>query len=109
MVASLAGINNDFKSLSTLVGERYIDNFVINFCPKKAILSKQTKSVLCLPSEALVWLDNHNMEPIQNIFRNDLHHPNEMKLIVMPVHMEAKQHWGLACVDLQTWTINFLV
>ena len=105
VVASLAGINVDFKSLSTLVGEPYIDNFVINFCLKKAILSKQTNSVLCLPSEALVWLDNHNMEPIQNIIRNELRHPNEMKLIVMPVHMEAKQHWGLACVDLQTWTI----
>ena len=77
MVASLAGINNDFKSLSTLVGERYIDN--------------------------------HNMEPIQNIFRNDHRHPNEMKLIVMPAHMEAKQHWGLPCVDLQTWNNNFLV
>lgn len=30
VVASLAGINNDFKSLSTLVGERYIDNFVFS-------------------------------------------------------------------------------
>lgn len=38
VTASLDGINVDFKYLLTLVGERYIDNFVINFCLKKAIL-----------------------------------------------------------------------
>ena len=101
MIASLAGINVDFKTLSKLVVEQYIDNFVINFCLKKAILLKQTNSVLYLPSEALVCLENNNMEPKQNIIRNDLPHQNEMKFILMPVHMEAKQHWGLACVDLQ--------
>lgn len=56
VVASLGGHNVDFKSLSTLIGERYIDNFVINYFLKKTFLfkSKQRSSILCLPSETFL-------------------------------------------------------
>ena len=38
VVASLDGHHVDFKSLSTLVGERYIDNFIINYCLRKTFV-----------------------------------------------------------------------
>lgn len=108
VVVSLDGLHVDFKSLSTLVGERYIDNFIINYCTRKTLLlkhqQKQNSSVLCLPTEALSWLDNQVLEPIKTI-RKDLQHPQELKLILMPLHMESVSHWGLVCVDLETQTV----
>ena len=41
IAASLDGIRVDFKSLLTLVGEPYIDNFVINHCLRKTLQLKQ--------------------------------------------------------------------
>ena len=111
VVATLDGHHVDFKSLSTLVGERYIDNFVINFCLRKTFLlehkQKQNSSILCLPTEAFSWLNNYVLEPIKAIVRKDIHHPQELKLIVMPLHMGNISHWGLVCVDLQTLTVYF--
>ena len=105
VVTSLDGVNVDFKSVSTLVGERYIDNFIIDYCLKKSLINSQkqtksTSSILCLPAEALSWLENQDLDPIKTVIQKDLHHPNELKLILMPVHMEDKHHWGLVCVDL---------
>ena len=105
VVTSLDGINVDFKSVSILVGERYIDNFIIDYCLKTSLISSQkqtksTSSILCLPAEALPWLENQDLDPIKTVIQKDLHHPNELKLILMPVHMEDKHHWGLVCVDL---------
>lgn len=105
VVTSLDGINVDFKSVSTLVGERYIDNFIIDYCLKKSLINSQkqtksTSSILCLPAEALSWLENQDLDPIKTVIQKDLHHPSELKLILMPVHMEDKHHWGLVCVDL---------
>ena len=88
VVASLEDIRVDFKSLSTLVGERYIDNFIINYCLKKSLIDKQKRtkscSLLCLPAEALSWLNNQDFDPIKSIIQKDLHHPTELKLILMP-------------------------
>ena len=106
VVASLDGLFVDFKSLSTLVGQRYIDNFVINYCLRKTLLSKQQKnSILCLPTEALTWLDNQVLEPIKNSISKELHHSHDVKLILMPLHMQNKRHWGLVCVDMETLTV----
>lgn len=107
VIVSLDGHHVDFKSLSTLVGERYIDNFIINYCLKKTLQSKQIQedSILCLPTEALSWLDNQVLEPVKTVIRKDLHQPHELKLILLPVHMANIPHWGLACVDLETLTV----
>ena len=97
VVASLDGICVDFKSLSTLVGECYIENFIINYCLKKSLINKQKQtkscSVLCLPSGALSWLENQDLDPIKTIIQKDLHHPTGLKLILMPLHMPNKHHW----------------
>ena len=111
VVATLDGHHVDFKSLSTLVGERYIDNFIINYCLRKTFLlehkQKQKSSILCLPTEAFSWLNNNVLEPIKAIIRKDIHHPQDLKLIVMPLHMGNISHWGLVCVDLETLTVYF--
>ena len=109
IVASLDGIYVDLKSLSTLVGEHFIDNFVINYCLRKTLHLKQKRnnSILCLPTEALLWLENQVLEPIKTIVIKDIHRPQELKFILMPLHMETKQYWGLVCVDLERLTVWF--
>ena len=109
VVGSLDGICVDFKSFSTLVGERYIDNVIINYCLKKSLINKQKQtkscSILCLPPEALSWLKNQDLDPIKTIIQKELHHPTELKFILMPLHMPDKHHWGLVCVDLPMMTV----
>ena len=111
VVASLDGHHVHFKSLSTLVGERHIDNFIINYCLRKTFLlehkQKQKNSILCLPTEAFSWLNNYVLEPIKAIVRKDLHHPQDLKLIVMPLHMGDISHWGLVSVDLEALTVYY--
>ena len=111
VVASLDRYHVDFKSLSTLVGERYIDNFIINYCLRKTFLlehkQKQKHSILCLPTEAFSWLNNYVLEPIKAIVGKDLHHPQELRLIVMPLNLGDISHWGLVCVDLEALTVYY--
>ena len=96
VVATLDGHHVDFKSLSTLVGECYIDTFVVSFCPRRVFLlahkQKQNSSILCLPTEASSWLNNYVLEPIKAIIRRDIHHPQELKLIVMQLHLGNISH-----------------
>ena len=42
---------------------------------------------------------------IKTIIQKDLHHPTELKLILMPLHMPDKDHWGLVCVGLPMMTV----
>ena len=109
VLSLLDGIHVDFKSLSTLVGERYIDNFIIDYCLKKTLIDKQKQtksySTICLPAQALTWLHNQVLDPIKTIIQKDLYHPNELKRILMPLHMKDKKHWGLVCIDLEMMII----
>lgn len=111
VVASCDGQNVDFKSISTLVGERYIDNFAINYCLKKTLILKnkgqQRSSILCLPSAAFIWLENGLVQPIKTIIMKDLKHPENLKFVLMPLHFPTIRHWGLICVDLEKSTVWF--
>ena len=44
VITSFDRIRVDFKSLSTLVGEHYIDNFIIDYCLKKTLFHKQKQT-----------------------------------------------------------------
>ena len=89
------------------MGERHIDNFVINYCLRHSWLSKQKQNnvILCLPTETLSWLDNEVLQPIKTTVRKDLHQPHKLRLILLPGHMEHIPHWGLACAELETMTV----
>jgi len=109
VIVSLDSISIDFKSLSTLVGERYIDNFVINYCLRKtwneASIDRQ-KAVICLPNEAFQWLQSDIIDPIEDIFRRDINAPQCLELIVIPLYMHPF-HWGIICVDLKRSIVWF--
>ena len=111
VVTSLDGLNVDFKSISTLAKERYVDNFVINYCLKMILILTnaewQKSTILCLPSEAFLWLANENLDPVKNIIMKEVRNPEHLKFVLMPLHFSIASHWGLICVDLEKLTVWF--
>ena len=63
--------------------------------------------MLHLCTEAFSWLNNYVLEPIIAIVRKDIHHPQELILIVMPLHMGNISHWGFVGVELKTLRVYY--
>ncbi|KAK3734790.1 hypothetical protein QZH41_020537 [Actinostola sp. cb2023] len=108
-IASLDGINIDFKSLSTLIGERCIDNFVINYSLRKTWTLesslRQTK-VVYLPNEVIYWLQCKAVQSIEDILRRDVQDPKCLENVVIPLYMRPS-HWGILCLDFENSVVWF--
>ena len=94
----------DVGSFSTLVGERYLDNFVIDGAILRYVLDGQkqvgTKAVY-LPCETHTWLRTNNELFIKQKLQGVLgtYGGTGFDLILFPLHMN-EMHWGLIVIDL---------
>lgn len=94
----------DVASFSTLVEERYVDNFVIDVtiwyyhqdCQKQV-----NSSTLYLPSEIHTWLETNDHQFIHRKLEEIMANAGEeeLQLILCPLHMNGS-HWGLVVIDL---------
>lgn len=94
----------DVGSFSTLVGERYLDNFVIDVAILHYLWVGQKQvgtKALYLPCETHTWLNTNDELFIKQKFRGVLGPSNESEfdLILLPLHMN-EAHWGLIVIDL---------
>ena len=94
----------DVGSFSTLVGERYLDNFVIDVAILHYLGDGQKEvgtKALYLPCETHTWLNTNDELFIKQKFRGLLgtSRENEFDLILLPLHMN-ETHWGLIVIDL---------
>ena len=92
----------DVSSFSTLVGERYLDNFVIDVTIWHYLQDCQVHSkALYLPSETHTWLETNNCQFIQRKLEELITSTKEeeLELILCPLHMN-ESHWGLIVMDL---------
>ena len=91
----------DVASFSTLVEERYLDNFVIDVTILKFLQDCQGSKALYLPSETHTWLQtNHQFlcrKVVNEVFSNS--REEEFDLLLCPLHMN-QSHWGLIAIDL---------
>ena len=94
----------DVGSFSTLVGERYLDNFVIDAAILHYLQDGQDQvgsKALYLPSETHTWLNTNN-EPFINRKLQEVlavSRKSEFDLLPLPLHMNGS-HWGLVVIDL---------
>ena len=101
-VLRAGGKSFDVASFSTLVGERYLDNFVIDVCILSFLQDFQGKSkALYLPSEAHTWLSTKDSQFIHRKLLGVLSTSKvkELDLLLCPLHMN-QSHWGLIVIDL---------
>ena len=90
----------DVASFSTLIEERYLDNFVIDVTILKFLQDCQGSKALYLPSETQTWLQtNHQFlcRKIVEVLSNA--REEEFDLLLCPLHMN-QSHWGLIAIDL---------
>lgn len=102
----------DVSSFSTLVGERYVDNFVIDVtiwhylqeCLNQGSLTR----ALCLPSETHTWLGTNSpcfiQRKLEQVMSNSRR--EELDVILCPLHMN-ESHWGLIVIDLLNGRLLF--
>lgn len=94
----------DVGSFSTLVGERYLDNFVIDVAILHYLWDGQKQvgtKALYLPCETHTWLKTKDELFIKQKFQGVLgtSRGSEFDLILLPLHMN-EIHWGLIVIDL---------
>ena len=91
----------DVASFSTLVEERYLDNFVLDVTILKFLQDCQGSKALYLPSETHTWLQtNHQFlcrKVVNEVFSTS--REEEFDLLLCPLHMK-QSHWGLIAIDL---------
>ena len=99
----------DFKSVTSLVGERWIDNFVINFFLHKFIAvdseQQKVKTIASLPSEAFHWIENKQSN-VESMLRANVDNAHHIQFLLLPIHMSGC-HWGLACIDFVNFVLWF--
>ena len=98
----------DVASFSTLVEERYLDNFVIDVSISRFIQDSQNSKALYLPSETHTWMETKNNEFVRRKISGVLStsKENEFDLLLCPLHMN-QSHWGLVVVDLADERLMF--
>lgn len=94
----------DVSSFSTLVGERYLDNFVIDvtiWCYLQDCQKRVNSETLYLPSEIHTWLETSSHQFIERKLEEVMANAREeeLELILCPLHM-LESHWGLIVIDL---------
>jgi hypothetical protein len=98
----------DVSSFSTLVKERYLDNFVIDTIITKYNQECKSGTTLYLPSEVHTWLKSDDKQFIIDKLALVLNSLTIIKLsqILLPLHMNDC-HWGLIAIDLINQKIYF--
>ena len=101
----------DVASFSTLVEERYVDNFVIDVtmwyyhqdCQKQV-----NSSTVYLPSEIHTWLKTNDHQFLHRKLEEVMANAGmeELQLILCPLHMNGS-HWGLVVIDLLNGKLLF--
>ena len=94
--------STDVASFSTLVGERYLDNFVIDVSILCFLQDFKGRSkALYLPSETHTWLNTSNSGFIHRKLCEVLFTSKESEydLLLCPLHMN-QSHWGIIVIDL---------
>lgn len=97
----------DVSSFSTLVEERYLDNFIIDVSISWFLLEGQGKKtnicskVLYLPSETHTWLNVNDKKFLKGKLQEVLFtsKEDEFEIILCPLHMN-QMHWGIIVIDL---------
>lgn len=91
----------DVASFSTLVEERYLDNFVIDVCISRFIQDCQHSKVPYLHSETHTCLQTLNNDFVCRKVGEVLSasRETEFDLVLCPLHMNGS-HWGIVVVDL---------
>lgn len=98
----------DVSSLSTLVGERYLDNFVIDTVITKITQEISTSTVLFIPPEAHDWLKTNDDEYIKSKLSISMNSVtiHTVKFMLLPLQMSGC-HWGLIAADFDNEDIYF--
>lgn len=91
----------DVASFSTLVEERYLDNFVIDITILKFLQDCQGSKALYRPSETHAWLQTNHQFLCRKVGDEVLSNSREEEFDVLlcPLHMN-QSHWGLIAIDL---------
>ena len=91
----------DVASFSTLVEERYLDNFVIDVTILKFLQDCKGSKALYLPSETHTWLQTNHQFLCRKVGDEVLSNSREEEfdLLLCPLHMN-QSHWGLIAIDL---------
>ena len=94
----------DVSSFSTLVEERYVDNFVIDVTISRFLQDCQGQmgsKTLYLPSETHAWLSTNDRQFIDRKLQEVLstNRENEFELLLCLLNMDEK-HWGIIVIDL---------
>ena len=90
----------DVASFSTLVRERYLDNFIIDVSSLRFLQDCQGSKALHLPPETHTWLQTRNNHFVSCKIREVLSTSVENELdLLCPLHMNYS-HWGILVVDL---------
>ena len=91
----------DVSSFSTLVEERYLDNFVIDVTISWFLKDLKGSKTIYLPSEMHSWLKTNDSHFVQQKLQEILSSATEEEfdLLLCPLHM-SQSHWGIIVVDL---------
>ncbi|KAK3754732.1 hypothetical protein QZH41_019373 [Actinostola sp. cb2023] len=101
----------DVTSLACLVGERYVDNMVIDICLFKYmhdINSTQGCLTLVLPTTLWVWEGSDKeyfKEKVNTYVENCTLDFSNISQIVIPVYMPS--HWGIVYIDFKERKLYF--
>ena len=101
----------DPNSFSDLVGERYIDSFVIDICINKILDESRSNGrnvTVYFPSEFYDWMnsDDKQFQQLQlSRMTKEIAHINNMQQILVPVYLP--KHWGLIFIDLVNQELYF--
>jgi hypothetical protein len=94
-----------------IIGERYIDNFVIDICIGKYLEEANKQgygNTLYLPTELFCWMTSDDKAfKYQKLSERLSLMATNFTQILMPVHFENASHWGLVYVDLINNQIMF--
>ena len=91
----------DVGSFSTLVAERYLDNFVIDVTISWFLQNFKDSRALYLPTETHTWLSTNDNQFIQRKLHEvlSMSRDSEFDLVLCPLHM-SQSHWGIIAIDL---------
>ena len=99
----------DFKSATSLIGERWVDNFIINFFLHKFIEmnseQKKMRTISTLPTEDFNWIQNRDSTVLSMLIVN-VASAHNLQFLLVPVHMSSC-HWGLVCIDFVNFKLWF--
>lgn len=99
----------DPLNYSDLVEERYLDNFTIDICIGMYMRESERHGKLCnsvyFPSEFFCWMTSKNK--IFKLNKLSSRIIPQFTQILIPIHFENAEHWGLVYINLSSKQIMF--